>query len=297
MNGSRAVAWASVPAAAGVAWRRYRRTARLVESHSAIAPELPGERRNVAAPWGSVAYRIVTGDPSRPPLVLVHGWGKTADAAWWPIVADCTRTMLLVDLPGHGHSDLHEPFSFDLAARSVQRAIDHADVHRPVLVGHSMGGPVVFTAVRRAGPGAFSGVVALATSAYWVRPRLRLILSMAPYVMTGRSPVLLHRQHSELLAAPDRASHIAWSYSRRPVRSLLKETAVELRGFDARDWNDFALPPTTWVVATDDGVIHPRHQHASARHFRAEVVELPLEHAMLVRGPRSVLEVLEDSGI
>ena len=297
MNGSRAIALASVPAAAGLVWHRYRKAVHAVDAHPALAPDLPGYRRQIATRWGSVAYRWVEGDPHRPALVLVHGWGKTADSAWWPIIADCDRTMVVVDLPGHGRSQLEKPFTFALAAEAVDRVVTHAGVERPVLVAHSMGGPVVFTTLRRAGATRFSGLVALATSAYWVRPRLRMMMAMAPYAMAPRSPFLIHTERSELRHAPELADHIAWAYTRRPVRRLLDEGASALRRFDARGWTDLSLPPTTWVVATRDSVLAPEHQHASARYFGAEVVEVEAQHSIVVQAPETVLGILERFGV
>ncbi len=289
---------ASVPVAAGLAWHRYRNAVRAVDAHPAVAPDLPGRRRQISTRWGSVAYRWVDGDPQQPALVLVHGWGKTADSAWWPIIANCSRTMVVVDLPGHGLSQLvGEPFSFALAAEAVGRVVSDAGVERPVLVGHSMGGPVVFTALRRAGAGEFSGVVALATSAYWVRPRLRAMMTLAPYAMAPRSPILIHKKRSELRDTPELAEHIAWTYSRRPARRLLHETATALRRFDARGWTELLLPPTTWVVAAQDGVLDPEHQRASARRFDAEVVEIEAQHSMVVQAPAAVLGILETHGV
>jgi pimeloyl-ACP methyl ester carboxylesterase len=48
--------------------------------------------------------------------------------------------MVVVDLPGHGRSQLDEPFSFEQAAEAVERSAIHAGLERPVLAGHSMGG-------------------------------------------------------------------------------------------------------------------------------------------------------------
>jgi pimeloyl-ACP methyl ester carboxylesterase len=226
-------------------------------------------------------------------MVLVHGWGKTGDSAWWPIIASSSRTMLIVDLPGHGHSQLQKPFTFALAAEAVEQAVGDAGLSRPVLVGHSMGGPVALTVLRRQGPDAFASLVALATSAYWVRPRLRAMMALAPYVMAPRSPFLIRTERAELRQIPHFADHIAWAYTRRPVRALLDETAHALRRFDARSWTDLSLPPTTWVVATDDGVLAPEHQRASARHFDVPVMEVAAEHSMVVQSPAAVLEILE----
>lgn len=297
MNGSRTFALATVPAAAGLAWQQYRRAVRAVDAHPSLAPDLPGHRRQIPTPWGSVAYRLVQGDPRRPALVLVHGWGKTADSAWWPVVADCSRTMVVVDLPGHGRSRLEDRFSFLLAAEAVERAVDDARLQRPVLVGHSMGGPVVLTTLRRRGASAFSGLIAIATSAHWVRPRLRVMMAMAPYAMAPRSPFLLRAERSDLRNTPDVAHHIAWAYTRRPGRRLLDETATALSRFDARKWSDLSLPPdTTWVVAKQDTILAPENQLASARHFAATVIEVDAQHSLVVQAPQAVLEILEGFG-
>ena len=152
---------------------------------------------------------------------------------------------------------------------------------------------MAFTVIRRVGAENFSGLVALATSAYWVRPRLRLMMAMAPYAMAPRSPFLLHTERSELRDTQHMAEHIAWAYTRRPVRRLLDETAAALRRFDARDWTDLTLPPTTWVVTSQDSVLAPEHQHASARHFDATVVEVEAQHSMVVQSPAAVLRILE----
>jgi pimeloyl-ACP methyl ester carboxylesterase len=261
-----------------------------------VAPELRGECRQIETSWGSIGYRFVEGNPERPALVLVHGWGRTADSTWWPVIAACDRTMVLVDLPGHGRSRLEKPFSFELAAEVVNRVIEDTGLDRPVLVAHSMGGPVVFTALRGTDPGRFSGLVVMASSAYWVRPRLWAILAIAPYAMAPGSPVLIHKEHAELRHAAEMAPHIAWAYTVRPLRRLLREAAAALRRFDARDWTDLFLPPTTWVVANQDRVLAPFHQRASARYFGAEIVELDVEHSMLVEARDQILEVLDRAG-
>ena len=79
-------------------------------------------------------------------VVLVHGW--TCDSSSWdaqvPVLAKHYRVITL-DLPGHGRSGAPKDgkFSMDLFARAVEavRAEAHAD--KIVLVGHSMGAPVI----------------------------------------------------------------------------------------------------------------------------------------------------------
>lgn len=90
-----------------------------------------------------------------PLVVLIHGW--SCDSNYWQAqVADLkTRyTVATVDLAGHGGSGANRTdwsmaaFGADVAA-VVEALKDHPKV---VLVGHSMGGPVMVEAARRLGP-------------------------------------------------------------------------------------------------------------------------------------------------
>jgi pimeloyl-ACP methyl ester carboxylesterase len=78
--------------------------------------------------------------------VFVHGW--TCDSSSWggqvPAFSDDHRVITL-DLPGHGQSESPPDgkFSMDLFARAVEAVRAEADADRIVLVGHSMGAPVI----------------------------------------------------------------------------------------------------------------------------------------------------------
>jgi pimeloyl-ACP methyl ester carboxylesterase len=79
-------------------------------------------------------------------VVLVHGW--TCDSSSWdaqvPVLASRYRVVTL-DLPGHGRSDAPKDgkFSMDLFARAVEAVRAEAGADKIVLVGHSMGAPVI----------------------------------------------------------------------------------------------------------------------------------------------------------
>lgn len=83
---------------------------------------------------------------SGPTIVFVHGW--TCDTSSWegqmPVFDDDYRVIAL-DLPGHGMSGSPEPdaFSMELFARAVEAVRAEAGAEQIVLVGHSMGGPVI----------------------------------------------------------------------------------------------------------------------------------------------------------
>ena len=79
-------------------------------------------------------------------VLLVHGW--TCDSTAWalqgPELAKKYRVITL-DLPGHGMSGSPRDgkFSMDLFARAVEAVRQEAQVGKIVLVGHSMGAPVI----------------------------------------------------------------------------------------------------------------------------------------------------------
>jgi pimeloyl-ACP methyl ester carboxylesterase len=79
-------------------------------------------------------------------LVFVHGW--TCDASSWeaqvPEFAKKYRVITL-DLPGHGKSasPADGRFSMDLFARAVEAVRAESGAGKIVLVGHSMGAPVI----------------------------------------------------------------------------------------------------------------------------------------------------------
>lgn len=96
-----------------------------------------------------VLYRTAGTGPRT--LVLVHGWSCSMELFREQLPLASELRLLLVDLPGHGGSEVPEaPLGMDLFARSVLAAMDAAGVGRAVLAGHSMGAAVVRQVYRRA---------------------------------------------------------------------------------------------------------------------------------------------------
>jgi len=97
------------------------------------------------AGFGTCRVHYVTLGRGRQTLVLVHCWGGTSD--FWreqiPDLGDEAR-LILIDLPGHGQSDKpRTDYTMDFFARAVLAVMDDAHVEKAVLVGHSMGVPVI----------------------------------------------------------------------------------------------------------------------------------------------------------
>jgi len=77
-------------------------------------------------------------------LIFVHGW--TCNAEFWrPLMNDFpSLRVVAVDLIGHGQSDKpHVTYTMEYFARSIEAVLLDAHIKRAVLVGHSMGTPVI----------------------------------------------------------------------------------------------------------------------------------------------------------
>lgn len=79
-------------------------------------------------------------------VIFVHGWtcDETAWSAQVPVFSSAYRVITL-DLPGHGRSGSPATgkLSMSLFASAVEAVRSEAGVERAVLVGHSMGVPVI----------------------------------------------------------------------------------------------------------------------------------------------------------
>jgi pimeloyl-ACP methyl ester carboxylesterase len=97
------------------------------------------------ARFGTNKVHYVTVGKGKKVVVFVHGWA--CNAAFWreqtPAIKDKAK-LILIDLPGHGESDKPQTdYSMDFFADAVIAVLKDAKVEKAVLVGHSMGTPVI----------------------------------------------------------------------------------------------------------------------------------------------------------
>jgi len=114
-------------------------------------------------PAGDLAYRVSyprlrsgikvraveRGDASAPPVLLVHGWGCSAYIFRenMPAIARAGFRAIAIDLKGHGLSDKPQhrnEYTIDALVEHVAEILDALELERPVLVGHSLGGSLVY---------------------------------------------------------------------------------------------------------------------------------------------------------
>lgn len=83
-----------------------------------------------------------------PALVFIHGW--CCDRTFWQPQLDHfskTRRVVAIDLGGHGASGLgRKTWSMAAFGADVAAVVNHLQLKSVVLVGHSMGGPVMLEA-------------------------------------------------------------------------------------------------------------------------------------------------------
>lgn len=113
-------------------------------------------------PAGDAAYRVSfprlrsglkirvveRGDSGRP-VLFIHGWGCSVYLfnLNLPAVADAGFRAIAVDLKGHGLSDKPlDPrgYTIDSLVEHVREIFDALELDRPALVGHSLGGSLVY---------------------------------------------------------------------------------------------------------------------------------------------------------
>ena len=91
-----------------------------------------------------VHYTDVGNRKNKDALIFVHGWTCNADFWKESVNAFPEYRVIAVDLPGHGQSDKPKvDYSMEYFARSIEAVMKKAKVKRAVLVGHSMGTPVI----------------------------------------------------------------------------------------------------------------------------------------------------------
>ena len=86
-------------------------------------------------------------------MVFVHGW--SCDRSYWdaqvPYFSERYR-VVTIDLAGHGESGLErEVWSMRAFGQDVAAVVEELGLEQVVLLGHSMGGPVVVEAARLLG--------------------------------------------------------------------------------------------------------------------------------------------------
>ncbi|MFE7044129.1 alpha/beta fold hydrolase [Streptomyces atratus] len=105
---------------------------------------LDPEVLSVQAGGTRLAYRV-WGDPSAPPVVLVHGRG--GDSRTWTEIAErlaAEHRVYAFDFRGHGLSDWPGRYSFELFRDDLHAFLEARNLAGATVVGHSMGAAAAY---------------------------------------------------------------------------------------------------------------------------------------------------------
>lgn len=230
-----------------------------------------------------------SGDPDAPPVLLLHGIGRSLED-WSPqhdLLSDSYR-VLSADLAGFGLSDrLPAPATMSSLTGGVLGTLDALGETRPLhVMGNSLGGAVALTLLTRA-PERVATVTLAAPAGFGseVTPALRVlgVPFLGAHLLRSIDRAAARRTERALFVddafvTDERVEHALAVARRQDHAAVFAEIAAELgtplRGVRAR-WRSALLreaarhPRPTLVVWGERDVILP------ARHLRAALQAIP----------------------
>jgi pimeloyl-ACP methyl ester carboxylesterase len=235
-----------------------------------------------------------------PTLVFVHGW--SCDARYWraqvPVFSTKYRVVVL-DLAGHGHSGMSRTrYTMGAFGEDVRAVTEATGSRSVILIGHSMGGPVIAEAAGLM-PGRVIGLIAVDTLVnieYPLTPE-ELKQMMAPFETNFREGV---RQFvSEMITDrtdPLLREWILADMSAAPpgvAMSALNEMMMQyITGEAAKVFAKIRIP-----VVTVNGDLWPINYEANRRHmfsFDAIVVK-EADHFLMLNRADDFNKALENA--
>lgn len=248
-------------------------------------------------------------DPHAPVVLCVHGWACSAYSfdVLLPLLAHAGTRAIAIDLPGHGLSDMPTEaahYTIDAMVRSVLDTMDALEIDRAMLVGHSMGGPIIARLAATA-PERVRALGLLAPAGFGGELSVRIGRVLTPRVIAPVLPYLVPRWSIELVFAftfgrlyrpTTRDIDEYWAPTQYPA--FVHAQWDLLHRFDWRAGADgsFAVitAPTVVMDGTEDHFVVRRWVRRYAetiRHARYVAVE-GCGHVVMQEAPEQVLDAL-----
>ena len=258
----------------------------------------PGEasvRTTAYAYTGGKAF-----DPALPCVVFVHG--AMHDHSVWTLLARWFahhgRSVLAVDLPGHGRSPGAPLESVEALAEWLLGVLDAAGVASATFVGHSMGSLIALEAAARAGDRA-ERLVMLAT-AYPMKVS-EALLATARDAPQRAIDMVNAFSHSGFAAKPSHPGPGSWLHGSNRALMRRQQAVAPAGNLFQRDFevcNRYengleaaarVVCPTTFILGRHDQMTLPKHSAELARALNATVDMLDAGHALMTEAPDAVL--------
>lgn len=256
----------------------------------------------------------VDGDPTNPPVLLVHGIGRSMEdwAPQYERLAHFYRTIAL-DVPGFGFSErTREAITLAGLARGVADTLDILAETRPIhVVGNSLGGAIAQQMLADQ-PGRIASLALINSAGFGseVTPLLRMLTmpvlgSLGARRPTRMSAALFERSiyADKSVATKERIEHALAVGSQPGIGAALRETALELgtpRGVKPRWRRELAAAvvrtpkPTLVVWGTHDRILPARHINEAMRVYPHAEVHLlnGIGHMPQIECPKRFADLL-----
>jgi pimeloyl-ACP methyl ester carboxylesterase len=242
-----------------------------------------------------IRIRVVErGEPTSPPVLLIHGWGCSVFVFRrnLPALADAGFRAIAVDLKGHGLSDkpvAPDEYTIDSLVEHLLEILDALGLERPALAGHSLGSTLIYHFATK-------------------HPqRVRCLGLLSPVGLTGVSLMWLYRA-----LTPRFLTRILQQIKPRVIVKLALRRVYGKRGhFTERDVEEFLAPSQFPEFSLAMRQLLHHYEWNAAKHRPLAVVDLPavgiwgtLDHLMPEDGmgmylslvPRIVLHAITDAG-
>ncbi len=222
--------------------------------------ELPG-RGTTFARW-SLRY------PTRPTVVLLHGWTATADLNWQPSYAEIADHYNVIALDHHGHGRgirRSTPFSLAECADDAAALVRSLDVRAVIVVGYSMGGAIA-QLMWRQNRDLVRGLVLCATGATFnqtVREHAVFSAAAAAAKAARALPAALRAKAAlRLMAGVHEAPVEEWIADDVALHDWLNivQAGHAIGAHDSRDWLHTIDVPTSVVINAWDEVVPAMRQ-------------------------------------
>lgn len=222
---------------------------------------------------GTTFVRELAGPPNAPVVMLLHGWGSTADLNWYRSYTDLSRhyRVIAFDHRGHGRGlRCDRRFRLEDCADDAVAVADALGIDHFIPVGYSMGGPIA-SLVWKQHPDRTSGLVLCATSRRFNETRSKRaafsilngtssLATIGPFRSLGRLSGSVWSRRLE------RRGDDAWAIEQvlRHDWAQVLAAGHAIGRFDSTSWIGDVDVPVAVIATLDDEVVPTPHQLALA---------------------------------
>lgn len=228
------------------------------------------------------------GASHKPTVLLLHGWGVTADVNFFNVYSELSQCYRVIALDHRGHGRglrSQRPFTLEDCADDASGLLSAMSAGPAVVLGYSLGGPVALLMAQRHPEMVAALVIESAALEFHDSLRERMVwhgLTLAETVLQhGGARGLIERLLSAAVAHnPALGTERDWIHGelrRGSLREILQAGAA-LRCFDARPFATQITVPAVVVLTVHDRLVAPKKQRALAAALGATVLELEADH-------------------